>query len=420
MVWPITREAAPPGAGQCKDHQESTYFRGSRRRFNWSFSLIIACAALLILAVSSVQQPANAGVQTVTVSGDRILLDGADVPIKGFIFQTFVEDEQQLHLCSKIEEYCARHIEARDFYFGRGKYKLDSGLKVASDWGANTIRLNLNQAALDPVSPFYSQQYVAEITEAVSAARNKGFVVIVALFDGRNTNAPDVLLGRNPVTPLDNDTTLRAAKVLARQFGGDKGVMIELLNEPWSPTRRKIGWLLWRDGGTAKRGRFAGAQFAGVNAMIDAIRGERARNVIIVQGLKASFKGFPAGLNDPLNQIVYSVHPFFGNGEPDRLDWDNNFGQFAESHPFLVTAWNVLPKNNKWCPIWGINLPHRFLDYLGSKQIGIVAYALDVPHTMLVDFRKSTAKSTEFADTCAIKGAPGELVRNHFTGRSSD
>lgn len=369
---------------------------------------------LAFIGLLSVLQPAAAA-ESVRVSGTTLTLDGKPYIAEGAIFQVFVEPMKPLQACKATAEYCARHIEARDFYFGRGKYQGQSGLDIAKAWGMNTIRLNVSQAGLDPADPSYSEQYVGEIVEATQLARQRGFVVILALFDARNTNAPASLMEINPKTPLDNETTLAAAKVLAQKFGKDNGVMLEALNEPFSPTKRQRGWRLWRDGGELRKGKFAGIKFVGVNAVLKAIRDEGATNVVILQGMGANFRGFPGGVQDPLNQVAYSVHPFFKNGDPRHIDWDANFGNFAKTHPFLITAWGVTWATD-WCDATGVDEPRKFLQYLNAKRIGLIVYALDVPTKLLDDFRKSRDKLTALGDDCADRGNIGKLVKDYFAG----
>lgn len=393
-------------------------FLNRNEGFRQPFAGLVAAMAFVVALTCLVSLPAGSalaftGISDISVNSNKILLNGADTRIEGFIFQTFVEVEDQVELCKDSTEYCARTLQARDFYFGRGQFKNQSGLQLAKQLGANTIRLNLNQAALDPDNPNHAQSYLPEIVQAVSLARKDGFGVILALFDGRNTNAPGNLMKQNPATPIDDQTTLDAAKVLAKQFGSDKGIVLELLNEPWSPAARRIGWKLWRDGGTPQRGRFAGKKFVGVNPTIAAIRAEGAQNVILLQGIGASFKGFPDGISDPLNRVAFSVHPFFENGDPKRLNWDANFGRFAQTHPFLISAWNS-PARKGWCAKLGFKKPQQFLDYLHKNDIGLVAYALDVPGTILKDFRVSTTDVSGYGKKCSDGGAAGSLIINYF------
>ena len=67
-------------------------------------------------------------------------------------------------------------------------------MSVAKEWGANTVRYNINQSALDPLDPNYSSSYADDVKAAVQLARNAGFAVDLALFDARNVNAPAMLM----------------------------------------------------------------------------------------------------------------------------------------------------------------------------------------------------------------------------------
>ncbi|HZZ88628.1 MAG TPA: cellulase family glycosylhydrolase [Caulobacteraceae bacterium] len=351
-------------------------------------------------------------VSAVTVSGNQFLRDGRPFVPVGFVFSALLQPKRFMDACAQ-EVFCERRLSAREWLYGRGRFAGHSALDVAQDWGSNTIRYNVDQAALDPANPSYSAAYADEIRSAVRLARNRGFVVILTLFDGRNKHAPQAWLASSPKTPLDDATTLGAAVALAKAYGQDRGVMLELLNEPWSPGPPEQGWQLWLNGGVASQGRFAGQQFVGVNQIIRAMRAAGAKNVILLQGLKASMKGFPGGVEDPLGQVAYSVHPFFGNGEPDKMDWDGNFGQFASSHPMVLTAWNVLTKQG-WCGRWGVDKPRQFLSYLHAHHIGMMAFALDARHTAVDDFETGAATPSSLAADCQQNSAPGSLIRQYF------
>ena len=189
--------------------------------------------------------------------------------------------------------------------------------------------------------------------------------------------------------------------------------MLELLNEPWSPTRTDIGWQIWRDGGSPDNGQYAGVPFVGVNTIIRDIRAQGAKNVIILQGLSFSMKGFPGGVRDPLNQVAYAVHPFFLDGSPEHMDWDGNFGSFAASHPMLITAWSTLP-GDTWCKQWSMDKPAEFLSYLKSHNIGMIGYALDIPFTLARDFRQQPMVATSYGAVCPVRGGPGTLIKQFF------
>lgn len=70
--------------------------------------------------------------------------------------------------------------------------------------------------------------------------------------------------------------------------------------------------------------------------------------MITLQGLGASFEGFPGGIVDPKKQILYSVHPFLSTGSPSETNWFNRFGLFSRYHPFVLTAWGAHTRD-PWC-----------------------------------------------------------------------
>ncbi|MBC9797184.1 cellulase family glycosylhydrolase [Sinomicrobium weinanense] len=354
-----------------------------------------------------------------SLNGKEILLDGAPFYPRGYVFESLLYKKENLIEYAQYpeyEEFCTRQLAAQDYYFGKGDFTDNSGLDLARAWGANTIRLNLNQGALDPQNQYYSENYVQLVRRAVSAARNKDFVVILTIFVAANKNIPQPMQDENPNIPINNPISLGACVKLAELFGDDPYIMLETLNEPWSPTRRDFGWEFYRDGGTPSAGCCPGVEFVGVNTIIQAMRDKGAKNLIIVQGLKTSFKGFPGGFVDPLDKIVYSVHPFFGDGsDPERIDWDGNFGFMAEQYPFLITAWGA-PLAHGWCDEFGLNKPIEFLNYIDSKNIGMMAYALDVPFTTIRDFRTDPIEPTVLGNQCSTWAGrgTGEIIRDYF------
>jgi hypothetical protein len=380
----------------------------SIRKFLSGLWLLWLLAALqmagAIPARSASAQPGGA----ITVEGNKVLKDGAPFVIKGFIFQNIGDTTPALERCATTA-YCRRGLQARDFMFGRGDFATRTGMSTARSLGANTIRFNVNQAALDPSNPSWSPSYLDEVKYAVKLARTKDFVVIVALFDGRGE--PQELLELNPRTPLNNDVSRDAALTLAKTFGHDRGVMLELLNEPWSPLRTDIGWRLWRDGGVPPWGQWTQSNFVGVNTIIADMRAAGAKNVIILQGLYMSMDGFPGGVVDPMDQVAYAVHPFFLDGRDEYMNWDKKFGNFARDHPMIITAWGMVV-GEKWCQRWGTDKGRQFLDYLKAREIGIVAFALDIPFTVFRDFRDNPAALTRIGPSCS---GIGELIKSYFT-----
>ena len=108
-------------------------------------------------------------------------------------------------------------------------------------------------------------------------------------------------------------------------------------------------------------------------------------------------------LADPRSALVYAVHPFFGS-HPTADDvskhWDTYFGVPSKTYPVLVTAWNT---SNGACELYYPTLAQSLLQYLSSKQIGIIGVNFDV----LFDDRKRFQWHSNYFDIawkCAGKG----------------
>jgi hypothetical protein len=355
----------------------------------------------------------------VDVKDGDILLNGSPWEPRGMIFEGFLITREDAADCvakgkDTPNNYCQRHLDARDYFFGQGEFACHDALVLAKkNWQIDSIRFNLNQAALDHNSPHFSQAYVDEVKKAVNHARARGFVVFAALFSQRNENGADFLDAKNPKTELSNASTKAAANTLASQFGDDRGVVIELLNEPYGPPGsggRDGAWKLWRDGGSAN-----GASFVGVNEIIASIRSKDAKNAVILQGVGGSFVGFPGGVVDSKNRLIYSAHPFLTAGEPEQVDWYSRFGRFANNHPFLITAWDTNTADD-WCPQTGVQAPTRFVQYLHSRKWGLVGFAFDVGGSVTQNFRTAYDKPTQLGSSCSASTHGGSLVQASFLG----
>jgi hypothetical protein len=180
-------------------------------------------------------------------------------------------------------------------------------------------------------------------------------------------------------------------------------------------------WKLWRDGGKVSYSNdWYNIQFTGVNEMLTKMRAAGSQNPIIVQGLW-TFEGFPTNVIDPSNKLIYAMHPFL-NVELDLLDWDTIFGDFARSNAFLVTAWSATTSTNEgWCQSCGFETAGDFLEYIDVRDIGLLAYAVDVPWSMATHFTNSVIDVRGFSTTnCTEWGNAGELMTNYIISSQID
>jgi hypothetical protein len=268
-----------------------------------------------------------------------------------------------------------------------------TALPLARAIGADVIRLQIGQPFLDPQSPEYDKSYLGVVKEAVAQARRGGFSVILSLqWEGRT--------GVKPVEMLPKASALRAWAAVAPAFSGDLGIAFELFNEPASPPNPGPGmWEAWR---------------AGHQALIDMLRRQGARNLLIADGLRGAqrLEGAPP-LVDPLGQLAYAVHPYFGEEDNSPAGWDQRFGRFAATRPVIVSEWGHAARH---CERGGADTAGQLLDYLAQRGIGVVVYGADEIHSRILRWDGDKPVWSSYRNRPCTGGAagPGELLRAQF------
>lgn len=278
-------------------------------------------------------------------------------------------------------------------------------LELARAIGADVVRLQIGLPFLDPESPRHDPAYLGELKDAVAMLRQAGFSVILSMqWQGRT--------GVKPAETVPAASALRAWRVVGPAYAADLGIAFELFNEPTGalpPTAQD--WAAWQ---------------AGHQAVIDALRRGGARNLLIVNGLHGAqwLDGAPA-LVDPLRQLAFAVHPYFGTqvpagGAARRTEeslvnvWERRFGRFARSHPVIATEWGHAAKH---CAAGGESQVESLLEYLHERRIGVIAYGVDEQQNRLL-LRTEGGRpvwSNFRGKSCDAQGAgPGEMLRALF------
>ena len=149
--------------------------------------------------------------------------------------------------------------------------------------------------------------------------------------------------------------------------------------------------------------------------LIDLLRRQGSKNVLLVGGVQysRSFENAPP-LEDPLGQLGYALHPFLGEYNQTQADWQRKFGTFAETHPVMATAFNAHAGGIYCRP----ELPEQaaaLLAYLREKQIGLVAWALDMPSLRNPDGSYTTLDELVCGERReGGRGGAGELIHEYF------
>jgi aryl-phospho-beta-D-glucosidase BglC (GH1 family) len=215
---------------------------------------------------------------------------------------------------------------------------------IAQQWGANIIRLPVNQDwALRGRKGYSGENYLSEIDRVVSWAAQCGAYTLIDLqwLDADNPFGPN----RQFVAPLPNQYTLEFWNMLAQRYRDEPAVLFDLFNEPHDRAADDP-YPLWHPDGTQYPDWY---RTVGMNEwqpwarqMIETIRAVRPDGPIWVSGVDWGYNltGFPL---EKLN-LVYSTHVYRNKGD----DWDNAFGRLAFAAPVFAGEWGGEPGDVNW------------------------------------------------------------------------
>jgi len=350
----------------------------ARRRARSRLLLAAGLLAVVLRSPAAAAEPAPAGVLGVQVGTNTLLRDCKPWLPRGLSFFGRL----------------VPHSRPADPSTAAARERFDAeALPLARAVGADVIRLQIGQPFLDPQSPQHDLAYLGEVKGAVGQARRAGFSVILSLqWEGRT--------GVKPVEMLPKASALRAWAVVAPAFADDLGIAFELFNEPASPSDPGAGfWEAWR---------------TGHQALIDTLRRSGVRNLLIVDGLHGAqqLDGAPP-LVDPIGQLAYAVHPYFGAEDNSPAGWDQRFGRFAASHPVIATEWG----HAAWqCERGGADRVEQLIGYLAERRIGLVAYGADERHSRVVRWEgeRPVWSSYRGRPCTGAQAGPGDMLRALF------
>ncbi|HLH99672.1 MAG TPA: cellulase family glycosylhydrolase [Acidimicrobiales bacterium] len=232
-------------------------------------------------------------------------------------------------------------------------------------WGANTVRISLNQdywlSALGvPVAPgAHCPGYIDTVKAAVHEAEADHLVVVLDLHSSDPGN-PQLKGGPQP---MPDQGSVRFWRSVAHTFGGDWNVMFELFNEP-----RDVSWTVWQDGGQVKSGPHT-YRAVGMQQLVDAVRGTGAHNVILADGVNfaATLAGVPSHLLTG-GGIGYAIHPYAGTDTTSPSVWQRRFGFLTSTHLVVATEFG-----DQRPGVTGYD--SNILDFFRSHAMGWTAWA---------------------------------------------
>ena len=197
--------------------------------------------------------------------------------------------------------------------------------ELMTEWGANVVRLALNQGFWLQGSSVYDSSYPAVIDQQIGWAHDAGLDVILDLHwsdrgDFGTTPAQQRMADANSIAFWTE---------VATRYQDDGRVIFELYNEP-----HDIPWSVWRDGGPTGEGWDA----AGMQQLYDAVRDTGAKNVVIAGGVDWAYdlSGLPGDTELDGYNIMYATHPYdHANKQPDA--WQTDWGFLTDDHAIIAS-----------------------------------------------------------------------------------
>ncbi|WP_395696062.1 cellulase family glycosylhydrolase [Nocardioides sp.] len=229
--------------------------------------------------------------------------------------------------------------------------------RTIASWGANTVRLPLNQDCWlgtrgAPVSDQYEERtvsgYRSEVAKFVSALNDRGLVVILDLHSRKRIGQPEF---GNLAMP--DSESLAFWNSVATQYADNPSVMFDAFNEPYSRYNASgtrylfdLTWRCWRDGGcrapaeddqTASYGRVTYV-VQGMASVVSTIRQAGAEQPILLGGLDyandlSQWRDFAP--DD--DQLVAAVHSYDFKACADETCWDDVLGDLADTVPVVTS-----------------------------------------------------------------------------------
>ncbi len=269
---------------------------------------------------------------------------------------------------SGTENYCEQ---------GVGIFQAPSDASLVTPmkaWGINTVRVPLNEDCWLGINGVQSQYggsaYQQAIETFVAMLRSNGMYVVVDL----HINAPGTTLATSQQPMADADHSITFWTSMAKAFKGDVGVVFDLYNEPDidGASVTTASWDCWLNGCSVSNwsGFSGSAKTAGMQQMLDAVRGAGASNVVLVNGLgDGEFLGDPwmsHQPNDPLGNVVAGHHDYsFNGGCNTQSCWQSTIATVAAKVPLLV---GELGEND--CAHTYVDSFFAFADPLGISYLG--------------------------------------------------
>ena len=242
----------------------------------------------------------------------------------------------------------------------QGEHLSAADYQNMASWGANVVRIALDQDYWLKGSALYDPTYAARIDQQIAWAHAAGLDVILDLHWSDRGDLSDTKPGQQD---MPDENSLEFWREVAARYKNDPHVLFELYNEP-----HDVSWSTWLDGGWVEDGFLEGYQAVGMQQLADAVRSTGAKNLILAGGL--DWANDLSGVPDHKVQgdgIVYVTHDYQGAGDDTPADWDSHFGFLTATEPVIATEFGSQDGKGDY--------DSAFLAYAQAKGISWTAWA---------------------------------------------
>ncbi len=206
-------------------------------------------------------------------------------------------------------------------------------------WGVNAVRIPVNEDCWLGINGVPAQyggaSYQAALASYVGLINAAGMAAIIDLhWAAPGTTAADA---QTPMADRDHAPTFWAQ--VAAAYKNNSMVLFDLFNEPYpdSMNDSTAAWTCWRDGGTCPGISYAAA---GMQELVDAIRGAGANNVVVLGGVEYS-NALSSWLaykpSDPTGNLGAAWHIYDFNVCDTTSCYDGAAAGVAAQVPLLAT-----------------------------------------------------------------------------------
>jgi aryl-phospho-beta-D-glucosidase BglC (GH1 family) len=225
-----------------------------------------------------------------------------------------------------------------------------ASITAMKGWGITSVRVPLNEACWNGESyvnaAYAGATYQAAVKAYVSLLNDNGIVAILDLhwtdgvYTGTSSGCPSAQATCQKPMP-DAAQAVPFWTSVATAFKGNDAVIFDLFNEPY-PSRadnfnETEGWQCWLNGGSSCVG--ISYTVAGMQTLVNAVRGAGANNVIMLGGLEYSndlTQWLAYEPTDPDHNLAASWHSYNFNTCSTQSCWTSQIAPVAAAVPVIA------------------------------------------------------------------------------------